>query len=61
MIRKDRARTPHDDGPIREIGLHRAHWTDLYVQWLAQGASAEMPDHGVKWNQLISYAAALKT
>lgn len=59
-IPEDRATASHEDGTIRDIVIHRAHWTELFFQWLAEGASAEMPDHGVKWNQLISYNAALK-
>ncbi|MEJ6393673.1 ClbS/DfsB family four-helix bundle protein [Gymnodinialimonas sp. 2305UL16-5] len=56
------AMLPHeDDGPsIRDIVTHRAHWTQLFFQWLDEGEAAQMPDHGVKWNALKPYNAALR-
>lgn len=49
-----------DDPSIRDIITHRTHWTRLFFQWLDEGAAAQMPDHGVKWNQLKAYNAGLR-
>ncbi|MEM7720860.1 MAG: ClbS/DfsB family four-helix bundle protein [Pseudomonadota bacterium] len=49
-----------DDTSITDILTHRAHWIGLFFQWLEEGQAAQMPDHGVKWNQLKAYNAALR-
>ncbi len=49
-----------DDWTIRDILLHRAHWIGLFFQWKEEGAAAQMPDHGVKWNQLKEYNGGLR-
>jgi hypothetical protein len=43
-----------------DILTHRAHWIGLFFQWLSEGEDAQMPDHGVKWNQLKPYNADLR-
>lgn len=56
------AKTPQGDDPsIHDILTHRAHWIGLFFQWLREGEAAQMPDHGIKWNQLKPYNAALRT
>ncbi len=32
----------------------------LFFQWLGEGAAAQVPDHGVKWNGLKAYNAGLR-
>lgn len=49
-----------DDTSIKDIVTHRAHWIGLFFQWLEEGAAAQMPDHGVKWNGLKAYNAGLR-
>lgn len=49
-----------DGWTIRDVILHRAHWIGLFFQWLEEGEAAQMPDHGVKWNQLKPYIAGLR-
>ncbi|GAB5448564.1 ClbS/DfsB family four-helix bundle protein [Gymnodinialimonas sp.] len=49
-----------DDTCIKDILTHRAHWIGLFFQWLEEGAAAQMPDHGVKWNELKAYNAGLR-
>ncbi len=50
-----------DGSSIKDIVTHRTHWIGLFFQWLAEGEAAQMPDHGVKWNQLKPYNAGLRT
>jgi hypothetical protein len=60
-IHEDLANRAFDDGwSIRDVILHRSHWIGLFFQWLEEGEAAEMPDHGVKWNQLKPYNAGLR-
>lgn len=59
-VTEQQALAPHAGTTIRDIFLHRAHWTGLFFQWLREGDAAEMPDHGVKWNQLKPYNEGLK-
>lgn len=49
-----------EDPSIRDILTHRTHWIGLFFQWLDEGDVAQMPDHGVKWNQLKPYNAELR-
>jgi len=49
-----------DGVSIKDILAHRAHWIGLFFQWLGEGDAAEMPDHGVNWNQLKPYNAGLR-
>jgi len=52
-----------EDGTIKDLLAHRAHWIGLFFQWMdeaAAGSEAAMPDHGVKWNQLKAYNAGLR-
>ncbi|ABD53680.1 ClbS/DfsB family four-helix bundle protein [Jannaschia sp. CCS1] len=58
---EDVAMAPGGEEPnVRDILVHRAHWIGLFFQWLDEGDAAQMPDHGVKWNQLKVYNAALR-
>lgn len=60
-IPEDLANRAFEDGwSIRDVILHRAHWIGLFFQWLEEGDAAQMPDHGVKWNQLKPYNAGLR-
>lgn len=60
-VPEDLACAPRGDDPsIRDIVAHRAHWVTLFFQWLDEGEAAQMPDHGVKWNQLKAYNAGLR-
>lgn len=60
-VPEDLANRGFEDGwSIRDVILHRAHWIGLFFQWLDEGESAQMPDHGVKWNQLKPYNAGLR-
>lgn len=55
------ARLQDDDRwSIKDVVAHRAHWIGLFFQWLDEGEAAETPDHGVKWNQLKPYNAAMR-
>ncbi len=59
---EDTAMAPQGEDPsLRDIVTHRAHWIGLFFQWLKEGEAAQMPDHGVKWNQLKPYNAGLRT
>lgn len=52
-----------DDTSVKDVLAHRAHWSGLFFQWLDEGRGGKavaMPDHGVKWNQLKPYNAALR-
>lgn len=49
-----------DGTSIKDILTHRAHWIGLFFQWLEEGEAAQMPDHGVKWNELKPYNAGLR-
>jgi hypothetical protein len=49
-----------DDTSIKDVLAHRAHWIDLFFQWLDEGEAAQMPDHGVKWSELKPYNARLR-
>lgn len=52
-----------DDTSIKDVLAHRAHWIGLFFQWVDEGrrdGTVEMPDHGVKWNQLKPYNANLR-
>jgi len=49
-----------DGVSIKDVLTHRAHWSGLFFQWLEEGEAAQMPDHGVKWNQLKPYNAGLR-
>lgn len=49
-----------DDTSIKDVLAHRAHWIDLFFQWLEEGDAAQMPDHGVKWSELKPYNARLR-
>ena len=59
-----RALCPVDgETSIRDVVAHRAHWIDLFFQWLDEGRAGgpvAMPDHGVKWSELKAYNAALR-
>lgn len=60
-VDEDLASRGFEDGwSIRDVIVHRAHWIGLFFQWQGEGGAAEMPDHGVKWNQLKSYNAGLR-
>ncbi|AHM04049.1 hypothetical protein roselon_01672 [Roseibacterium elongatum DSM 19469] len=59
----DASRPDAEGTTIKDVLAHRAHWIGLFFQWLEEGAGGgpvEMPDHGVKWNQLKPYNAALR-
>jgi hypothetical protein len=49
-----------DDTSIKDVLAHRAHWIDLFFQWLEEGEHAQMPDHGVKWSELKPYNTAMR-
>jgi len=59
-----RALCPVDgETSIWDVVAHRAHWIDLFFQWLDEGRAGgpvAMPDHGVKWSELKAYNAALR-
>ncbi|MBY4894826.1 ClbS/DfsB family four-helix bundle protein [Rhodobacteraceae bacterium N5(2021)] len=60
-VPEDIACAPQGEDPsVRDILCHRAHWVGLFFQWLDEGEAAQMPDHGVKWNQLKPYNAGLR-
>lgn len=60
-ISEDLANRAFEDGwSICDVILHRSHWIGLFFQWLEEGDAAQMPDHGVKWNQLKPYNAGLR-
>lgn len=47
-----------DAWSIRDVVVHRAHWIDLFLGWVAaatSGAPLHMPAKGYKWNELKSY------
>jgi hypothetical protein len=52
-----------DGWSIRDVVLHRAHWIDLFLGWIADGQAGRavhIPDRGVKWSELKPYNAALR-
>ena len=60
-VEEDLALVPDEDmTSVKDVVSHRAHWIDLFFQWLAEGETAQMPDHGVKWSELKPYNAALR-
>ena len=48
-----------DAWSIKAILYHRAHWIDLFFQWVAAENAGETPAVGVKWNELKAYNGAL--
>ena len=62
QVPEELAMTPQVEAEpsIRDILTHRSHWIGLFFQWLEEGEAAQLPDHGVKWNQLRAYNAALR-
>jgi hypothetical protein len=52
-----------DGWSIHDVIVHRAHWIDLFLGWIADGQAGRdvhIPDRGVKWSQLKPYNLALR-
>ncbi|MEM7320487.1 MAG: ClbS/DfsB family four-helix bundle protein [Pseudomonadota bacterium] len=52
-----------EDVSIKDVIGHRAHWIDLFLGWVADGAAGRevhIPARGVKWSELGAYNAKLR-
>lgn len=57
------AHTLHDETTIKDVIGHRAHWTEIFFGWYADGQAGKpvyMPAKGYKWNELKRYNADLR-
>ncbi|MEM9552444.1 MAG: ClbS/DfsB family four-helix bundle protein [Pseudomonadota bacterium] len=63
-VADDQATHPDTDGwSIRDVIIHRAHWIDLFLGWVADGQAGRevhIPAKGVKWNALKPYNATVR-
>jgi hypothetical protein len=63
-IPEARALVPDADGwSIRDIIVHRTHWSGLFFVWKTGGEAGEAvqtPAPGYKWNQLRAYNATIR-
>lgn len=60
-IPEDVAQSPCEgETSIKDVVSHRTHWIGLFFQWLEEGEAAQMPDHGVKWSELLAYNSGLR-
>ena len=53
----------HDETTIKDVIGHRAHWTEIFFGWYADGQAGKpvyMPAKGYKWNELKRYNADLR-
>lgn len=53
----------HDATTIKDVIGHRAHWTQLFLGWYAEGQAGKpvyFPAKGYKWNDLKRYNADLR-
>ena len=53
----------HDTTTIKDVIGHRAHWTQLFFGWFADGQAKKevfFPAQGYKWNDLKRYNADLR-
>ncbi|PIE14805.1 MAG: hypothetical protein CSA68_09010 [Rhodobacterales bacterium] len=52
-----------DSTTIKDVIGHRAHWSDLFLGWYAQGqetGQADIPAKGYKWSQIKEYNDQLR-
>lgn len=60
----DAAMEKDDEGTsIKDVVGHRAHWTELFLGWYADGMAGKevaFPAPGYKWNELKRYNADLR-
>ncbi|MCK0094599.1 ClbS/DfsB family four-helix bundle protein [Yoonia sp. F2084L] len=57
------AAAPYDETCIKDVIGHRAHWTQLFFGWYADGQAGKQvffPAEGYKWNDLKRYNADLR-
>lgn len=58
------AMQPDDEATsIKDVIAHRAHWTELFLGWYADGQAGTpvyFPAQGYKWNDLKRYNADLR-
>ncbi|MGH1368254.1 MAG: ClbS/DfsB family four-helix bundle protein [Maritimibacter sp.] len=58
------AMLPDDENTsIKDVIAHRAHWTELFLGWYADGQAGKpvyVPAQGYKWNDLKRYNADLR-
>lgn len=63
-VSSEQALQKDEDGiSIKDVVAHRAHWTDMFLGWYADGLAGKIvyfPAKGYKWNDLKRYNAALR-
>lgn len=62
-ITAEQANRPHDGSTIKDVIAHRAHWTELFFGWYADGQSGRpvyFPARGYNWAEMKRYNADLR-